>query len=484
MRHIRWIGVALSIGLLTGCPGGLGLNPETLDQINSMLGEYGLNLKTVDPSTGEARTYQAADVSQVVGEDGKPIDYKFDGDKMVFRPGKEGQQRITVKLKDGTTQQFTIEGKQSDARMTGDVAFIPDGSGQGFTTEVGIGQAINVRERHGAIMDQMASKRIKLTFGSENLAGLSPDMIKAVYFDRMKLPPFTYAVVDGVLKVDPMHFFMAREYQKHSGSYPMVRVGYMKDGKLMVVLAAMADLPQLPDFTLPQPGQAPPPPPGPDAFASDQTLDLEIKMSESLDMTIEAYETEKQLQTNVPRPGEAPPPPSDTEQAAIREHINEFGVTFNVSTLAGVGATDVKAMFVGKMERPMMDLLSIGTGGEVKLDPMMIGHAFQLWYGPLSSNTTNAPWIRIYFQDGSGGHVAKFRFKANTVPTWFSGPIGWDPPVRSDAIGWFPPQPPFGVFGTGNTVSGTDMEIGALETAVSLDTFRTNLRNKTGPNPD
>jgi hypothetical protein len=484
------------VGVLTGCPGGLGLDPQTFEQINAFLGEYGLNLKTVDPSTGEARTYSESDISQVVGEDGKPIAYKFDGGRMVFRPTKEGAQRITVTFKDGTSQQFTVEGKKSDSRMNGDVAFIPDGSGQGFNTEVGIGREIDVEARHGDYLSQMAAKRVALTFGGAPLPGLTRESIRAVYFDRMKLPPFTYQVEDGVLKLEPNHFFRAREYQKQHGSYPMVRVAIASDAKLKVVMAAMSSLPQLPDFTPAKPGEVPPPPPGPEAFASNQSLDLEIKLSESFAMTLEQYEQEKGLLTNVPKPGETPPPPSQQEQDAIRAGIAEYAITFQVPELAGVRPADVRGMFVGKMPRPMMamdpnqppvalDLLDITPEGNITLDSMMIGHAFQLWYGPMNANNAATPWIRIYYVKDAQNHVTAFRFNG-AGPSWFTSPnaTGWTAPAKpGDAdVHWMPPPPPFGSFGKTQPVV-TSVERFHYTTTDDARTFAEKLRGYPGPNP-
>jgi len=498
MLRYRWLGVALSVGLLTGCPAGLNLNPQTLDQINAFLGEYGLSLKTVDPTTGEPRTFTEADISEVKGEDGKPIDYKFEGGRMVFRPTKEGNQRITVSFKDGTSQQFTIEGKKADGRMTGDVAFIPDGSGQGFNTEVGIGREIDVEARHGDYLNQMAAKRITVTFAGEPLAGLTPQNLRGVYFDRMKLPPFTVVVENGSLKIDPNHFFMAREYQARHGAFPLIRVAYVQDGKLVVVLAAMAALPQLPSFTPSRPGDPPPPPPGPDAFASNQRLDLEIKVRESLTMTIEQYEAEKQLESSVPKPGQAPPPPSQTEQTAIRDRIRNHGVTFKVANFAGVSVGHVKAMFVGKMERPIapvapnepprpIDLLSIGAQGEVALDSMMIGHAYQLWFGPLNQSASDFPVIRIFYEKDGARRVAAFRFKSGGGPAWFTTPnaVGWSAPLKpqnADAF-WMPPPPPFGSFGENKAVEGSGLEIADYSTPSTLDQFRQQLRGWATSNP-
>jgi hypothetical protein len=496
MNHYRWLGVALSVGLLTGCPAGLGLNPQTFEQLNAFLGEYGLNLKTVDPSTGEARTYAESDIQSVVGEDGKPIDYKFDGGRMVFRPTKEGAQRITVTFKDGTTQQFTVEGKKSDSRMNGDVAFIPDGSGQGFNTEVGIGREIDVEARHGDFLAQMAAKRVALTFAGAPLQGLTPESLRAVYFDRMKLPPFTYAVDNGVLKLDPNHFFMAREYQRHTGSYPMIRVITENGGQLQVMLAVMSELPELPDFTPPQPGAVPPPPPGPDAFKSGQVLDLGIKAVESLTMTLEQYEQDRGLQTNVPRPGELPPPPSTEDRDALRAKIEAHAVTFTIPALAGVNRTDIRAIFVGKMPRPLaptapdqppvpIDLLDISSDGSIKLDSMLIGHAFQLWYGPLNANTSDMPWIRVFSVKDGTRKVTAFRFPASGSD-WFTSPTatGWILPTRpGDADDrWIPPQPPFGSFGLNQVVSNPETFTYTF-TGGDLHAFKTLLEGYDGHNP-
>lgn len=496
MRKYRWLGVALGVGLLTGCPAGLGLNPQTMDQINAFLGEYGLSLKTVDATTGEPRTFTENDVSQVVGEDGKPIDYKFEGGRLVFRPTKEGAQRITVIFKDETRQQFTIEGKKADGRMSGDVAFIPDGSGQGFKSEVAIGGAIDVGARHEAFLHQMAAKRVTLTFAGTNLEGLTPQTIKGVYIDRMKLQPFTYAVVDGALSVDPNHFFMAREYQARHGAFPLIRVAYAQEGKLVVMLASMASLPELPAFTPSRPGEPPPPPPGPESFKAGQKLDLEIKLRESLDKTLLEYETEKDLKSSVPKPGEAPPPPNATEQNAIRDRIRTYGVTFKVPALAGVPIGSVKAMFVGKMERPVapmepnqpprpIDLLAIGAGGEVSLDSMMVGHAFQLWYGPLSKSSFDFPVIRIVYVKDNARRVAAFRLKSG--PTWFTSPsaAGWTAPAKpsgADAY-WMPPPPPFGSFGQNQVVETTDLDTAEYPLTETLDQFRQELSGKSAVNP-
>lgn len=499
MFKFRWLGVALSVGVLTGCPGGLNLNSQTMEQINSFLGEYGLSLKTVDPSTGEARTYAESDISQVVGEDGKPIDHKFEGGRLVFRPSKEGAQRITVTFKDGTSQQFTIEGKKADGRMTGDVAFIPDGSGQGFNTEVGIGREIDVEARHDAFLALMATKRVQLTFEKTTLTGLSRESLQAVYFDRMKLPPFTYMVENGVLKLDPNLFFMAREYQKHTGSYPMVRVAMSNGSDLKVVLGVMSGLPKLPDFTPPQPGAVPPPPPGPEAFESDQVLDLGIKAVETLPgMTLEQYELDRGLQTNVPRPGELPPPPSDADRDAIRAEIDAHAVTFTVPALVGVNRTNVRAMFVGKMERPLvptapdqppvpLDLLDISAEGNIKLDSMLIGHAFQLWYGPLNASASDMPWIRVFYVKDGVRKVTAFRFPGSG-PAWFTSPTatGWilpEQPSSDPDNRWMPPPPPFGSFGKDKAEASPDTFTYTF-TDGDLQVFRDKLNGYIGPNPD
>lgn len=498
MKQLRWVAMALSVGLLTGCPG-VNLNPSTLNQINTLLGEYGISLKTVDPTTGEAKTYSEAEISSVVGEDGKAIAYKFENGKMVFRPSKEGQQKITIKFKDGTTQQFTIEGKQSETRFNGDVAFIPDASGQGFTTEVGIGTTIDVAARHDAFIEQMAAKRVKLTVGSANLDGLTPETIRAVYFDRMKLPNFTYVVESGALKVDPNLFFMAREYHEHNGSYPPVRILYMSGTTLKVVLASMGSLPQLPNFEPPKPGDPPPPPPSPDAFTSDQTLNLDLTLSEEFaGKTVEQYEMEHQLQAGVPKPGEAPPPPDPEEMAAIRDKINQYAVTFTVPGLTGVSSASVRAMFVGKMERPVMpppmpgappvliDLLGIGPTGELKLDPMMVHHMFGFWSGPLQQDTANFPWVRIFYVDGTGRHVAKFRFKSPGA-SWFVSPPNWTVPMPpSDwppGEPWMPPPPPLEAFGPDHVVLSTELEVDTVVSAPELATYRSNLQMAEGENP-
>lgn len=498
MKQLRWVGIALSVGLLTGCPGVANLNPNTINQINALLGEYGISLKTVDPSTGTAKTFAEADIDSVIGEDGKPIAYKFESGKMVFRPTKEGQQKITVKFKDGTTQQFTIEGKQGDTRTSGDVAFIPDSSGQGFTTEVGIGTEINVQERHQQLQNAMATKRIKLTFGGAAIDGLTPLTLKAVYFDRMKLPNFAYVVESGALKVDPNPFFMAREYQERNGSYPMIRVAYMEGTTLKVVIAKMTSLPQLPNFEPPKPGEVPPPPPAPDAFTSNQTLNLDSSLTESYaGKTLAQYETENQLLVNVPRPGEAPPPPSATEQAAIREKINQYAVTFDVPDLAGVASASVKAMFVGKMDRPLVpmapdqppvliDLLSISSTGSIKLDPMMVHNIYGYWKGQLQGNTSNFPWVRIYYATNTGAKVVKFRFKP-TGPSWFVTPANWTPPTKPAdwpaTEPWMPPPPPIDAFGANRLALNAELEFDLVTSAPALETYRTNLRNATGPNP-
>ncbi len=494
MQHYRWLGVALSVGMLTGCPAGLGLNPQTIDQINSFLGEYGLSLKTVDPTTGESRTYTQSEIAQVIGEDGKPIDYKFEGGRMVFRPKKEGIQRITVMFKDGTTQQFTIEGKKADGRLDGDVAFIPDGSGQGFTTEVGIGREIDVKARHDAMLDQMAAKRVTLTFAGAPLEGLTPETIQAVYFDRMKLPPFTYQVENGKLKVDPNHFFMAREYQKHHGALPPVRIATTSGEQLRVVLAMMAALPQLPEFTPAKPGEVPPPPPGPEAFVSGQVLDLAITRFETVAMTLLQYEQDRGLQTQVPRPGETPPPPSSDEQETFRSEAAEYALTFEVGALAGVEAAEVKAMFVGKMERPVavvepnkparvIDLLGISPEGAITVDAMVLAQAFQLWYGPLNANASDTPWIRIFHEKGGIRRVTAFRFDG-AAPDWFRSPDerGWAPPSRpvpADPF-WMPPPPPLGSFGKPSAITSESF---SYITTDDLPAFKTRLRGYAGQNP-
>lgn len=479
MKNLRWVGVALSVGLLTGCPGA-NLDTNTLQTINALLGEYGFSLKTVDPTTGAAKTFAEADISSVVGEDGKAIAYKFESGKMVFRPTKEGAQKITVKFKDGTTQQFTVEGKQGDTRVNGDVAFIPDGSGQGFTTEVGLGTTIDVKARHDAFIDQMAAKRVKLTFDDAGIEGLTAQTIKGVYLDRMKIPPFNYVVESGALKLDPNVFYMAREYHRQNGSYPLLRVVYTKNTSLEVVLAAMSVLPQLPEFTPAKPGEVPPPPPSPDKFASDQSLDLDIKLAETLGpITLEQYEATTQLQTTVPKPGEAPPPPNATEMAAIQEKLNETAVTFEVSSLSGVSTSSVKAMWVGKQDRPLFDLLGINSTGNIKLDPHMIQNAFLLWNGPLARSTSNFPWVRVYVQDSGGAHVYKFRLKAASTPTWFMNPTGWTQPQPGQ------PAPPFPLdaFGVGRLVGNTDLEFDTIPSAPALETYRNTLRNASGENP-
>ncbi|HEY9857208.1 MAG TPA: hypothetical protein V6D05_15800, partial [Stenomitos sp.] len=231
-----WRNAAASLALVTalaGCTGLDALSPKTLNQINSLLGEYGLSLKTVDPTTGEAKTYSERDIQSVMGEDGSAIDYKFESGKMVFRPKKEGKQKITIRFKDGTTQQFTIEGKQGDTRVNGDVAFIPDSSGQGFTAEVGLGSEINVAQRRQEMQNAMAARRVALTVGGANLTGLTPSSMRALYLDHQKAPVFTYEVTaEGLLKVDPAFFYLAQQYYQHRNEYPLLRVAYVANGHL------------------------------------------------------------------------------------------------------------------------------------------------------------------------------------------------------------------------------------------------------------
>ncbi len=500
MNQLRWVALALSAGLLTGCPGVANLNPNTLGTLNSLLGEYGLSLKTVDPTTGQAKTYAETDITSVKDEKGNKIDYKFESGKLVFRPVLEGNHKIFVTLKDGTTQQFTIEGKKTespDARFSGDVAFIPDSSGQGYTSEVGIGTTIDVEARHDAFLNQMATKRVKVTFNRAPIEGLTPLTIKAVYFDRQKLPMHAYVVESGVLKIDPQVFFLAREYQEAVGKLPMVRVAYLNAGTPTVVLADLSVLPSLPEWQPPQPGEPVVPPPPPEAFTDNQSVDCSVSFVEQPTGTLEQYELDNGLQVNVPKPGEAPPPPDQGEMQEIREKINQYAVTFNVPDLATVSSASVKALFVGKEERPIapmgpglppriIDLLSISSEGAIKLDPMMIFHLHGYWNYRLAKGS-DYPWIRVFYNNGTD-KVVRFRFKAANQSnfSWFTG-LNWTPmPKPADWPAdqpWMPPPPPFDLLGANRVVVDTDLDVGINLTPGTLDTYRTNLKNASGHNP-
>lgn len=446
MKQYRWVALALSAGLLTGCPGLTNnINPNTISQLNALLGEYGLSLKTVDPTTGEAKTYAEADITSVKDEKGNKIDYKFEGGKLVFRPVLEGNHKIFVTLKDGTTQQFTIEGKKTekaDERFSGDVAFIPDSSGQGYTTEVGIGTTIDVEARHDAFLNQMAAKRVKVTFGGGQLTGLSAASIKAVYLDHQKAPHFAYEVTsEGALKLDPPFFFLAKQYYEHRQEYPLLRVAYLNGGTLTVIVAKLTSLPKLPDMPKPQPGSPPPIPPGPDQFEANQTLDVAVAGSET-PTDLATYEQQTGLQGQLPPPGGFQP--TDPNQDAFRQQMLANAITLPVVLPTG---SKVGAYWVGRMMRPGMDVLEVTSTG-VKVDPMLFLQlrAYQV---AVLKNDTTFPWVRLAYAKATGGwEVTRFRLKNPTWWTTFKSsftlnvPTDFVVPATASADPQLAPQPP------------------------------------------
>lgn len=474
MKQMRWAALALTVGLLAGCPNGV--SPGAISKISSLLGEFGLSLKTVDPSTGEEKTYAKGDISQVVDDSGKPIDYSFDADgKMVFRPTKEGEQTVTIKLKDGTSQKFQVNGKSGAAKQTGDVAFIPDASGQGFSTKIAVGGSINAKqERHNAI-NGMANVRIKVTFGQDKLPGLSKTNIKAVYMDRMRAPMDAVEVTDsGDLKLDPAFFFHAREYFKLNNAYPPIRVAYFNDNKLTIVVAKMTALPTLPDFTPSKPGDPPPPPIPPEKFTSGQILDLTDSMTDTA-ASLEAYETANQLMAGVPKVGATPPPPNAGEQQMIFDKMKQYSVLFELGqSYQGLTRASVKGVMVARMGRPAMDIMEISTSS-IRLDPNLVMSMFSYYKGPLEGK--NTPWVRIWFTEGTANKILKFRIKTTAVPQWFSS-LTYNPPTPPNPIppGWMPPPPPLDLLGTGHDVAFANLEVNGVETlTVTPDAYKQQL---------
>lgn len=474
MKQVRWVALALSVGVLAGCPGG-GVNQSTISQISSLLGEFGVSLKTVDPSTGEEKTYAKEDVSQVVDESGNPIDYSFDAEgKMVFRPTKEGDQTVTLKLKDGTSQKFSVNGKSGGARQNGDVAFIPDASGQGFSTKTAFGSTINAKQERLNAINGMANVRIKLTFGQDKLPNLSKTNIKAVYMDRMRAPMDAVEVTDsGDLKLDPAFFFHAREYHKLNNAYPPIRVAYLNGTTLTIVVAKMTALPTLPAFTPSKPGDPPPPPIPPESFTAGQTVDLSDSMTDTA-ATLEAYESANQLMAGVPKVGATPPPPNAGEQQAIFDKMKSYSVLFDLPVTQGLTKASIKGVMVARMDRPAMDIMEVTASGSLRLDPNLVMSMFSYYKGPLAGADT--PWVRIMFEDGTTKKVLKFRIKTTAIPTWFSG-ISYVPPQPPSPIppGWMPPPPPLNLLGTGNAVASASLEVAAVVTVTDPAAYKQNL---------
>lgn len=484
MRDMRWAALALSLGIMVGCTS---LTPGSVNQISSLLGQFGLSLKTVDSTTGAEKTYTQADVDTVVDSDGKAVSYKFDDSgKMVFTPNKAGPQTIKVKLKDGTVQQFDIEGKSGGPMQTGDVAFIPDASGQGYATKVAVGSTINVVQEKQTMVNNMAGKRIKVTFGMDKLEGLSKDKIKGIFMERSFAPMDAFNVTaSGDLMVDPAFFFTAREFYKINNSYPKVRVVYLNpDNKLVAVVAQMTALPTLPDFTPSKPGEPPPPPISPDKFTAGQTVDLSDATTEEV-TSLDAYMQEVGLVNVVAKVGATPPPPNPQEQQQQFTRMKARSVLINLpGAFSAVSTSSIRGIMVGRMERPAMDVMAFRSStstSSIRLDPNLVISWFSYYKGPLGG--IDSPWIRIWFVDGNVNKVLKFRILTASIPDWLKN-INYTPPQPPNPIpqGWMPPPPPVDLIPAGMIVGESAVEA-SVELLGDPDTYQQNLFNSTLKNP-
>lgn len=417
MKRFAWVAVALSAGLLTGCPDLM--TAKNIEAINSALAEYGFSLKTIDEKTGQEKAFTNQDVEGVYAEDGTKIEHSFDANgKLIFRPKKEGEQQVRVKLKDGTVLPLKVEGKKGETRMTGDAAFIPDSSGQGFTTEVRVGGSIDVKARHDAIQSEVASSRAKLLFGAE---GLKPATLRAVYVDRQKLPPFSYAATeDGNVMVDLSAFFFVKHYQAQFGKLPPVRVAYQASDKITVVVATLATVPELPEFNPPKPGEPAPPPPRPDQFKAGQEIELENRAVVQAN-SLAAYEQENSVRDEFAAPGEAPPPPPAANEDPLLK-IQQYAPKFEIG-LVGVTKDKIRMLVVGKQVRPNFDLVDIDGSGHVKLDPMLL-YSIRMEQFRIKQQTGTAtmPNLRIFYESNTGIKERKFTLKPvpdnHWLPMW------------------------------------------------------------------
>lgn len=487
MKQLRWAALALSATLFVGCTGaGTALSPGATNAISALLGEFGFSLKTVDATTGQEKTLTNSDIDSVVDENNKAVPYSFDSSgKLTFKPNKEGASTIKVKMKDGSVQQFNVEGKTGAAKQTGDVAFIPDASGQGYTTKVAVGGTINATEERQTVMNNMADKRIKLTFGEGKLEGITKANFKGMYLDRMRVPmdaiEFT---TDGYLKLDPAFFFNAREYFKSVGSYPPIRVAYIKSGTaITVVVGKMAGLPTLPDFTPSRPGEPPPPPIAPDKFTSNQTLDLALgEIKEYPDFA--AAETAMGGAMNVVGVGATPPPPDPTMLA----NINKYGVSFNLPATAGLTKANVKGMMIARHDRPVMDILTLeasGSGLFFKLDPMSGIDYLQTYR--FAMNKQFSPFLRIFYMNGTTPAVLAIRVKKTVLDGGWWNAITFPNVTPPNPIppNWMPPMPGPEILANNAPVPSVDLEVfpKTFANMTELDLYRRSLIASDSINP-
>lgn len=436
MRRSAWVPLMMSLGLTAGCTPGA-LTPNTINQINSLLGEYGFSLKTVDPTTGKAVSLSQSDVDSVFDDQGNKVDAKFDtSGKLVFRPTKEGQQTIKVKMKDGSFRTFQVNGQKGAAHQDADVAFIPDSSGQGFSSSVAVGATIDPAAQFSQQETAIAAKRVKVTFGGAALDGLTAASVKAVYFDRQRLPQPAYGVdANGALMLDPNLFFLVQGYKlNNSGALPPIRVAYLKGGTLTIVFATLSNIPSLPTFTPPQPGSPPPPPPTPDQFAAGQVIDCSISGTDTA-TDLGAYESANGFQINVPQPGQFGPPPLPPNQDPFRKKALQFAVNVPLNLPSGATAANIKSYWIGRFPRPVMDVINVASGSVV-LDPMVMFQV-RMYQTTLLNDPTLFPWVRIVYSDSTGMTVYKFRIHS-PAPGWWGTfaskftpgvPQGFQPPA-------------------------------------------------------
>ncbi|MBU6429362.1 MAG: hypothetical protein KGR26_10150, partial [Cyanobacteria bacterium REEB65] len=242
---------------------------------------------------------------------------------------------LTIKMKDGSERQISINAKTGSSTQTGSFAFIPDSTGQGFSAVGGIGQQVNAQEQFQQQESTMEAKRVELTFNGSVLSDLAGSATVpgtqfkgAIFMDRQQLPATAFEIeASGSIRIDPNVFFMAKAYQQANGSLPMFRIAYMSGGKLTVVLCSMSQLPTLPNWTPPTAGQPVVAPPTPDQFTVGQTVDLTIVSTEQ-DTTLADYISSHELQAGLPAPGQAPPPPNQQEQQTFENTVDSMALTF------------------------------------------------------------------------------------------------------------------------------------------------------------
>lgn len=317
-------------------------------------------------------------------------------------------------------------------------------------TEVGLGKEIDVGARRGEMQNAMAAKRVKVVFGGAGLTGLNASTFRGVYLDHQKVPNHALEVTsDGTLKLDPTFFYLAQQYFEHRQEYPLLRVAYISDGKLSVIVAKLTGLPRLPEMPKPVPGSPPPMPPGPDQFTPDQTLDMAVSGRETA-TDLATYERETNLLGQLPPPGGFQP--TDPNQDVFRQQMMGNAITVPVVLPAGA---KVGAYWVGRMMRPGMDVLEVTSTG-IKVDPMLFLQLRAYQAGVLKSDAF--PWVRLAYPKATGGwEVTRFRLKNPTWWTAFKGsftltvPIDYVVPATASVqvaltqrplmVPFFPPPP-------------------------------------------